>query len=80
MADARETSELEGELKIESYSVICDACNGRGYDDAYVLCEKCQANGQIVVPDEKRTLQAALDGYRKWAAGFRAAVRPWMGR
>lgn len=61
-------------MKIETYSVLCDGCGGRGFN-GHTLCAKCDGCGSIVVPDEKRTLQAALESYRKWAAGFRAAVR-----
>ena len=62
-------------MKIESYSVLCDACSGRGFDDTQLLCEKCLGSGAVIVPDGKRTLQAAIDSYHKWASGFRAAVR-----
>jgi DnaJ-class molecular chaperone len=61
-------------MKIESYSVLCDGCYGRGYN-GHQLCSKCDGNGHVLVPDEKRTLEAAIDNYRRWAAGFRAAVR-----
>jgi hypothetical protein len=61
-------------MNIENYSVLCDACSGRGYTD-YILCDKCEGNGSIVVPDERRTLAAAMDSYVKWARGFRAALK-----
>jgi DnaJ-class molecular chaperone len=62
-------------MKIEVYSCLCDACHGRGFDDNHVLCPKCNATGAVLIPEEKRTLQAAIDNYKHWAAGFRAAVR-----
>lgn len=63
-------------MKMETYSVICDGCDGRGYNE-HILCLKCDGNGQVVVPDEKRTVAAALDNYRKWASSFRAMTRRW---
>ena len=59
-------------------SVPCEHCN----EETQPNCDFCLGSGREIrrVSDEREMLQAALDGYRKWVAGFRAAVRPWMGR
>ena len=41
---------------VESYAVVCDACEGRGFiqeaHDAYLLCTKCEGDGRLLVnPD-----------------------------
>jgi DnaJ-class molecular chaperone len=46
-------------MRIETYTVRCDACRGRGYE-GYTICPKCEGNGQVVIVDERHTLRAAV--------------------
>lgn len=59
---------------IESYSEICSECAGKGYI-LLRICSACDGNGAVIVNEERRTLEAALASYSKWAKGFRAALK-----
>jgi hypothetical protein len=49
-------------MQIETYTVRCDACKGRGYI-GHKIHEACQGNGQVLKIDERQTLRVAVSEF-----------------
>lgn len=64
-------------MTIESYSVRCSDCNGRGYVD-YKICRVCDGNGQYLVTDaDRQQVRDALDGFVRASQSLRATLQSW---
>lgn len=55
-------------MKIEPYSVPCDACGGHGYQGR-LLCLKCEGNGSVLL-EEKVSLWRWLKERVSWMRWF----------
>lgn len=61
-------------MKIESYAVACDACGGKGFIE-HELCWKCGGDQRVIVSQERRLLESAINNFVRAGRSFRAAVR-----
>lgn len=62
-------------MKIESYAVTCDGCQGRMFDENGLLCQKCHGDGQVLINElDRERVKHAIDTWLANARALRATV------
>lgn len=66
-------------MQIETYSVLCDACRGRLFDENGVLCWKCSGDGQVLITEHASSHKVWTEAVEKWLRAARSTLHALRG-